>query len=312
MRTLGGWAIALVLWLAPSAQATVRFISTAGNDAAPCTLAAPCETLKRGVAETPSGGELRILDSGSYGPPVTIRKSLTVSGQGNTIVLTGAGSITVTGATIAVTLRDLTLDGRNVATSGIIVTAARGIHIIRCEIEQFTSHGILIAPTVYAEVYVTESISRNNGGDGLRTEVSYAKSLTVDDSHFESNAGDGLHLEWVLATITRTVSSGNGGDGIEQLGSSNLFSVRETTLLENGNGYLLSGGKATLESCTLVANFKGLVINAGATARISNSSFTDGGTGIQNNGSLQTIGNNIVSGNNSDVTGAGGFATIGF
>jgi hypothetical protein len=60
-----------------------RYVSSSGNNANPCTLAKPCRSLQRGVQVTPAGGELRILDSGSYGNNATIKKTMTISGNGN-------------------------------------------------------------------------------------------------------------------------------------------------------------------------------------------------------------------------------------
>ena len=71
---------------APAADNT-RYVSIAGKNTNPCTLAQPCKTLQRGIGLTPAGGELRILDSGFYGNNANIKKSLTITGNGHTVYL---------------------------------------------------------------------------------------------------------------------------------------------------------------------------------------------------------------------------------
>jgi hypothetical protein len=52
---------------AASAADNTRYVGITGNNANPCTLVQPCRSLQRGINVTPAGGELQILDSGSYG-----------------------------------------------------------------------------------------------------------------------------------------------------------------------------------------------------------------------------------------------------
>ena len=90
MRRILCLAVAAAVTAACSAvQAAdeVRYISTTGSNANPCTLARPCRSLQRAIGVTPAGGDIHILDSGFYGNNATIRKSLTISSNGNTVLL---------------------------------------------------------------------------------------------------------------------------------------------------------------------------------------------------------------------------------
>src|SRR5436853_5663 len=59
-----------------SAQRT--FVSAAtGNDANPCNRAAPCRNFAAAIAQTASGGEVVVLDSGGYGT-VTISQAVSL------------------------------------------------------------------------------------------------------------------------------------------------------------------------------------------------------------------------------------------
>src|SRR6266571_7551654 len=71
-----GRAPAAVHKAAALAQRT--FVSAAsGNDANPCTRTAPCRNFQAAIAQTASGGEVIVLDSGGYGT-VTINQSVSL------------------------------------------------------------------------------------------------------------------------------------------------------------------------------------------------------------------------------------------
>ena len=53
------------------------FVSTGGSDSASCSLSAPCRGFTAAAAQTSSGGEVIVLDSGGYGP-VTLTKSISL------------------------------------------------------------------------------------------------------------------------------------------------------------------------------------------------------------------------------------------
>ena len=168
-RIIGMLSFAIAL--APSIWGTVahaadniRYISITGNNAAPCTLAAPCRTLQRGINTTPVGGELRILDSGSFGTNATVNRSMTITGNGNTVLLNTPLTINAEGAVVA--LRGLTLDGQGAATDGISVPVAATVHIEDCVVHGFTDDGIVVAGAD-ARALIVDSTLRDNGDVGL-------------------------------------------------------------------------------------------------------------------------------------------------
>jgi len=110
-----------------SAADNTRYVSISGKNTNPCTLSQPCRTLQRGINITPAGGELRILDSGDYGPNGNIRKPMKITGNGNTIFV--ANGIAINKTDIVVTLRGLTLDGQGTAATGVNIIAANTVRI---------------------------------------------------------------------------------------------------------------------------------------------------------------------------------------
>src|SRR5437879_3814434 len=104
-----------------AAQAESRvFVSGLGNDANACTRTAPCRNFQRGHDAVAFGGEVVALDSAGYGP-VTITKSVTITGEGVMAGITAASGsgINIATAGINVNLRSLSIQGNGSGTSGI-------------------------------------------------------------------------------------------------------------------------------------------------------------------------------------------------
>ena len=302
---LTGVACATVA-IATAAQAGhVRYISTTGSNANPCTLAKPCKTLQRGINRTPVRGELRILASGDYGSNGNIGKSITISGNGNTVTI--INPITVNKASATVVLRGLALNGRASADHGIRIIAARTVHVERCVVYGFPGRGIRDQSA--GNLFILDSIFRNNGNQGLSIFASGAVTVTVDNSRFENNQGGmqiGSNGGSIDVAINRTVVAGNTGDGIEVTSGARVIITRTVAAHNSGAGYATStGSQLTIESSAAHNNTNGLVANANTNTRISASVFVNNVTGINNNGgTVLTRGNNTASGNtNADTVG---------
>ena len=292
-------ACAILAGPAPAAD-NVRYVSITGSNANPCTLAQPCRTMQRGINVTPPGGELRVLDSGDYGPNAVIKKSMTLSGNGNTIFV--ANGVVVDRANAVVALRGLTLDGQGTIQDGIRILLATAVHIERCVIHGFTIAGIRNGESV--EVFVIDSVSRDNGFGVLVAGAGQPRT-TIDNSRFENN-GTGVSIQSGRATISRSIASGNGVTGILALNAGVTVVVRETTAAYNGgDGFRALNGTMTVDSSVAYGNGGNGLGAIGGLARISNSTFTDNAVGINNTagGTLQTRGNNTVEGNTTNTNG---------
>ena len=181
----------ILIALAPAALSAsayaadnTRYISITGNNADPCTLTRPCRSLPKAIQVTPAGGEIRILDSGFYGNNATINKSLTITGNGNTIFL--GNIIFIKTAGTVVTLRDLTLSGEGAAVQdGIRIAAAATVHIERCVIHGFPDDAISLEANAAAKVFVIDSTLRDNGA-GL--DVRETSVVRISNSTITGNA----------------------------------------------------------------------------------------------------------------------------
>jgi hypothetical protein len=105
------------------AQASRTWVSGVGDDANPCSRTAPCKTFAIALSNTAAGGEISVLDPGGYGA-VTITQSVTIDGDGTlgSILANAGNGITVNGAGVVLTLRNISL----ICTNG---GGLKGVHL---------------------------------------------------------------------------------------------------------------------------------------------------------------------------------------
>jgi len=279
--------------------AAMRVVSTAGNDANPCTVKKPCRTLQRGADATPAGGTLVVRDSGSFGNSLTIAKSITIAADGVAASLGGPGTVTINTNTV-VTLRGLLLNGGNKGATGIHITNASAVHIERCTIERYAGAGIF-HDQGNTDLFITDTVSRDNGGDGLFVNGSgTAVTVAIDNSRFENNGDDGIDIDTAESAVTRTLVARNGDKGIEQ--DSGSMDIAWSTAAHNADAGILVQdiGRMTLESSVSRGNGgDGLHVAFLSIAVISNNVMTRNARGITAFGDVNTRGNNTVTQNNA-------------
>jgi hypothetical protein len=282
---------------------TVRYISATGSDGNNCSQVAPCLSLQRGIDRTPAGSELIVLDSGDFGSGASINKSISISAVGVSASL--GGGITIDNADATVVLRGLRLNGAGGGATGIGILNAAAVHVVDCEVQDFTGVGISANTQTDVKLFVSGVVSRNNGFDGLLFISGAGGRLTIDNSRFERNGREGLNIKSGEARIVRTVISANANRGINQLGAKT--NVTLTTAVHNGlDGYHVSiGGEMTLEQSVARGNDRGIRTQGSSIVRLSDSVVTNNGTGLSvaAGATLLTRGNSTVTGNITDVSG---------
>lgn len=217
---------------AAEAAVYIAYVAANGNNANPCTVAtAPCRTLQRAVNVATTNATVRVLTPLQGGAIIT--RSITIEGSGATVV----GAIVVNSPSAVVTLRGLALNGVGSFVSGIRVDSAAAMHIEDCTVEHYTNDGIKFIASTATKLFVSNTVSRANGSDGL-----YADDLNalaeIRDSRFEGNASTGLFLKVKTASVLQSTSSGNVQNGII-LRSPNA-KVAGTTANDNGSQGLYS------------------------------------------------------------------------
>src|SRR5215470_10398257 len=122
------------------------FVSGTGNDANPCSLAAPCRSFAGALAQTNAGGEIAILDTAGYGA-LTIGQAVSIVNEEGVeagITVTSGDGITINaGASDVVNLRGLTLVGAG-GVNGITFNSGATLNIQYCVIRGFTNNGIVL------------------------------------------------------------------------------------------------------------------------------------------------------------------------
>lgn len=256
---------ALAVGFADGANAqTARYIASNGDDANECTRTQPCRTLQRGINRVSARGEVQILDSATYGEAITINKAVTITANA---VMATIGTVTINAPGDTVSLNGLHISGRNARINlyGVAVQAAAAVYLIDCDIEGVPNPGSGIL----------------FGGTNTR--------LVVSRTSVRDHAAYGL---------------------LVQTTSSNVQLVVEDSRFENNHNegirHLGPGGQAAIERSFFIGNGgAGLHVGNGGTARISNSVVVNNNVGLRNEAStLQSRGNNIVTGNTTNTSGA--------
>src|SRR6266852_4489055 len=139
-------ALAATLPAVPAqAQAIRTFVSVAGSDSNPCSLAQPCRHFSAAVAATAAGGEVDALDPGAYGS-FTVSQAITIEGQGWSYVappLNGAAITITAGSTDNINIRGVSLNGVGVASStGIRFNSGGSLNVQNSVIRNFGADGI--------------------------------------------------------------------------------------------------------------------------------------------------------------------------
>ena len=291
-------AILLSTALLAQAQATRSWVASSaggGSDANPCSRTAPCLTFAGAISKTADGGEIDVIEPGSYGA-VTINKAITIDGG------TGAGwagilatengtaiTVNTTGNQKNVILRNLTLQGARQTNSGgsvgISLIKAGQLHIENVNIENFDTAGIDIAGTGTIKVWMQHvTLLRSVTGVKASTAAGFSAAIYMDDVSMQGST-DGLNLiANAAAAIRNSFFSGNVGTTSGAVNAS-------------------SGCTAFIENSIFSSN--GIAVNsaAGGTVSISNNSFYGNTTALSGGGTIATATNtNKFFGNSSDGT----------
>ena len=275
-----------------TAQAQVRvFVSGLGSDANPCSRTAPCRTFQQAHNVVTPKGEVVALDSAGYGP-ITITKSVTISGEGvyAGITVFGGSGILIATPGITVNLRSLQLEAES-AFFGIHVTDVGTLHIEDCVVSGFSLMGIFVELSNDGDIFMKDTIVKNCGdGFFIKADAGKQAHASIDNCRFEKNTGSGVFANRnSQVTINRSVASGNSADGF-----------RSSNFGFPGDG----SADLSCENCVASHNSNGFRAGANpgiGNIRVSHSTATyntDNGFVEGNVGSIfESLGNNFVRGN---------------
>ena len=284
-------AVALVASAPAAAQASRTWVSGVGDDANPCSRTAPCKTFPGAISKTAAGGEISVLDPGSYGS-LTITKSITIDGNGHVagVLVNGAfsGIFVNAPSTSHVVLRNLAFDG-----SGGAVNAIR-----------YIAGGSLVLDNVTVRGF-QRGVSFD-GGAGVTGRLEILRSGFFDNA-------TAVFLEpeessTVAATLADVRLSGNGAGVRAESGST--VSISGSTISGNTNSGVNAvaptgtlPAKVSIDDCAVSGNGVGIKsTQPGATVFVSATTVSDNALGLQsaNGGVLRSFGDNQVVDNADD------------
>jgi hypothetical protein len=274
-------ALALSLPVHASGTLTRTFVSSAGNDSNPCTIAAPCASFAAAYAAAAPNGIVAALDPGKYGP-LTITGPVTIDGNGWAAITApsnGAAISISAGASDAVILRGLTIDGAGVGSGGILFNTGGSLTVAGCVVRGNSSNGLAVFSNGPTPVTLTveDSYFINTGTSGAYLAGFGSGALTASfaRTEFTGNGIDGLELEGaggtgaISVTVTDSVAANNFNAGFEvdsDTGKSvSNLSLTQVQTMGNGTGIAASGNNATLwlANSTVAGNTSGFQATGG-------------------------------------------------
>ena len=274
-----------------NAQATRTWVASSaggGDDAAPCSRTAPCLTFAGAISKTSEGGEIDVIDPGSYGA-VTVTKAITIDGGTGSgwagILASGTGSagiiVNVTSGDHAdnakVILRHLTISGAkqapgNAGDIGIHVIKVSELHIESVNIQYFSSQGINIDGADAINVFINHvSLSHDVTAVRVNTAAGFVATAYLDDVSIQGNNNGVNAVANAFAVIRNSFFSENRGT---------LGAVKAS-----------SGCTVSLENNMFAGNNIAVNVAAGGTANISNNSFYGNVAALSGAGTIATATN---------------------
>lgn len=283
LASFAGFAISLGSVATVCAASSRTYVSVAGSDANPCSVALPCRSLQAAANLTEPGGEIHVANSGDYGA-VSITKSITITSEGAVAGISaqsGAAIIISAGANDLINLRGLEIDGGNSGSVGIQFNSGQALSIQKTVVRGFANSAIAFSPNGSATLFISDTTVQNNRGNGIAIVAS-------------GQAGVG-------ATLSKVNVSGNGA-GIYAIGASVSLTVTDSLATNGSYGIAVNGATALIRNSTINSNAVGVFADQGGIVRLGQSFVTGNGTGIafSGGGQVQSFGNNSVAGNGKD------------
>jgi hypothetical protein len=284
------------LWLAAASAEAVSaraYVSVNGNDANTCNApSTPCRTFVGAIAQVTSGGEVVVLDSGTFGGG-TISQSVTINAPEGVAALVATPLMVSAGASGVVTLRGITFVSPSPGTgTALAFYIGAVLNIERCVFHGWST-GLWFGAA--SELHVTDTTFRENATAITLHALSGTLPASFERTHLLANA-IGLYIyERTKAVIKNSVIAGHANAGLFAYG------ISENAELD-------------VENCLITHNNIGAgTSDNGSTGygivRIAGSTVTGNQTGLGEFGSTSVVlsrGNNTIEANSTDTIGTVG------
>jgi hypothetical protein len=262
------------------------WVSGLGDDANPCTRDLPCRTFGTALPRTLPNGEINCVDASDFtdaGFGINIQKSITIDCHDF------AGLGPVSGATAIVInvpgnandpLRTVRLRGLRITGAGF--NAGVGTRIGRTGIRIFSALHVFIEDVLVAQMINTGILDDRSGGGNL-----YIRNTIVRD-----NAGTGIVVLPQGGSIDAVIDNSHVNRN-----NFGLAAGLNSRVLVNGSVFMGNavrgvhadnGGKLAIDRSVINGNVIGVGADAGSTVALANTDIMFNGTGISGNTSSFT------------------------
>jgi hypothetical protein len=188
---------ACLLVSSAQAQVTRTFVSGTGTANSSCSYTAPCRFFTQAIAALPSGGgEVDVLDPGSYGQ-VTIDRPVSIIGRGWTTITATSSSAAITISLPAgtVSISGVQLDGGGSGQTGISFVGGGIFILLDSVIKSFSGDGVSIMPTQFTDVTLRNVELLKNGGNGLSVSpLTQQVYMSAENVTANNNGASGVYV----------------------------------------------------------------------------------------------------------------------
>jgi hypothetical protein len=254
-----------------------------------------------------AGGEIRMLDPGSYGL-LTITKEISIlgGGHGGIAASNNATAITINaGTTDVINLRGLVIEGFGTGAGAIEFQGGASLNVQDSIIRNFTENGIFFSTPTASRLQVSRTVVADIHGNTSPTTIaiqpSGSGSAVVVLDHVELNHGD----TGIFANSSST--TGNVKVTISDSVITN-YSTQEAVFVQSGNSVI----EVMIRNCTISNSLIGIfTVGSHAVVRLTRSTITANVEGLHTevSGSLISYGDNNIDGN---TTNGSPTSTVGY
>jgi hypothetical protein len=321
VRSLGLFAVALLLGTSANAQLFRTYLASTGNDANPCNLAQPCRLLPAALNAVTPGGEVWLLDSANYNTgTVTITKSVTIlaipGAVGSVVSTGGQDALIVNAPGVLVNLRNLVFVALGTSNNGVELEQGLTVNIAGCEFDNLANDAIIAgAPSAFLNV--KDTVIRNSG---VGIVVQGGTEATIERVQITGSAGEfGVVVDTGgRAVVAESTLSGmdNGAVAVGFSGAARLVVDRSTIGHTSHAVYsqtVVPGDVAEVIVTRSVINNASTAAITADQAASSTATVTAGGNYMTENnigfkfagGLIYSRGDNTLKYNTQDVNGGG-------
>jgi hypothetical protein len=279
---LAAAALLCVASVSPSYATATAFVSGAGSDGNPCTLALPCRTIGHALDFVAgNGGTVSCLDAGPYTESFQVFVAFTLDCRGVVYATANNFAFSVQSVGSIVTFRNVIFEGAIGGIGAVQVTNSARVVFENCTFQNFTAspgEAIQFVPnsagahlTVTDSVFTHNGIATSGGGIFIAPSGGVTAGAVIERTQFASNTlgiwalgtdGPALVevryssiansvLDGILANtagstasivVEHSASVQNGGSGINAQGAGAYVSLSDSTVDWNATGLSATGG----------------------------------------------------------------------